>query len=151
MARGIELGERSEFGIGARVTIRRKNTREAYSRGADVSRAELHAMNVLIEAHRPRADVAVHEVPRDYAGGKELHFVAGSYRGQIILKALQIHDGICRHLRTVAVGKQRLAVDGVDGRELHRSRDVRKRDWSVGQSRDYRRKHERKCARDEIV
>src|SRR6202011_1505246 len=75
VARGIERCERSERRIGAGVTVRRVNAREADSRRAYIRCCELDTVKVLIDSCRPGANVSVAEIARDDSGAEQLDFM----------------------------------------------------------------------------
>ena len=77
---------------------------------ADVSGAQFHDAKFVIDARGIGADVAVAKAARNHAGSQKLNLMAGGERFQVTLKSLQIDLSVGRHIGSVAIGEEKLAM-----------------------------------------
>ena len=91
IARGVELGEGRESGIGAAIAVGRIDAGQMNSGGGHVGGAELHVPEIVVDAGGVALDVTVAEVLGEADHGEQLDLVSRRERRQIVLIALQVH------------------------------------------------------------
>ena len=147
----VEICVGREAGAGSVESVGPIHGGEVHARGRDVTGVRFQQAEVVFNACRPGADVAVAKIAVDDSDGEYLNFVAGIDRGKIVLEPLQINLRVCRNLGRIPVGKQRRAGDRENFGQSQRNGGVVKRNGSIGQRGDDGLKYEWKAAGDEIV
>src|SRR5690242_10059726 len=87
----------------------------------------------------------------DTDGCEELHLMARSESGQIVLEPLYVHRRVRGNIAAAPVGKKQLSLRGVDRWECEGSNRILKTEWGTRKRRHQRLKLEWKCARDVIL
>src|SRR5690349_1060861 len=96
MACGIEARVGSKLRLGATVTVGRVHLGKVNANSGDISGAEFHVAEIMVEARGVTGDVAVPKIAGDSDGRDQLRLIAGRERGQILLEAIQIDDSVGR-------------------------------------------------------
>src|SRR5271166_2442677 len=86
LPRRVELGEGRVRRVGPDVAVWRINSRQMNSRSRHVRNMRLHVAEVVVDARRPAADVAVTEIPGDAGDRQQLH-ISRRESIQIFLKS----------------------------------------------------------------
>src|SRR5215472_15191429 len=122
--RGIEFGVGRKCLVSSSIAIRRIDPGKVDSHGCYIGGAELEVSKIMVNACRVAWDVATPEVPGEAVDIQQLQLVSGSERRQVLLIALQIDLRIGRDPGCLSVGKQRLSIDAVGNRQVHRNHGI---------------------------
>jgi len=117
-AAGVEGGEGGRAGVSAWIGVGIGHARQAEGGGADIGGVGGEAAEGAFEAEAPGLEECVVEAGIDGAETEQRELMTGGKGGQVLLIAVDVHDGVGGDFFRIAGGEDVRALRGVGGRQL---------------------------------